>query len=212
MEDYISPSFKAEKLNKPSIDDLIDVFKDRTFNWLIEPAKILLKEKHGDFGAMCILLTYFEVIWAYITGEDSEGRSKKYFKSAFIDVFQSPHMKKELLKRVSDIIYEDARCGFFHDSIPRRRIKLAGLGDKEFLITVPRKQQRHPDIDGKIESIIIDPNNFLSAIERHFVVFLLFLRNPNEKEKREKFIKFAKEKWDYEGEGVIVGLNSDGRI
>ena len=65
---------------------------------------------------------------------------------------------------------------------------------------------------GKGELIIIDPNNFLSAIERHFVGILLCLRNPNEKEKRERFIKFAKEKWDYEGLGVIVGLNNDGRI
>jgi hypothetical protein len=38
------------------------------------------------------------------------------------------------------------------------------------------------------------------------------LRNPQNKVKRENFLKIAKEKWDYEGEGVVVGLNSDGTI
>ena len=161
---------------------------------------------------MSILLTYFEGIWTYIAGEDSEGKSKIFFKSAFIDVFKLSGIKKELLLRVSDIVYKDARCGFYHGSIVRGRIKLADLNGKELLITLPRKQQRHPDLDGKIESITIDPNNFLTAIERHFTGLLLTLRNPNNKEIRERFINFIKEKWDYEGEGVIVGLNSDGTL
>ena len=50
MEDYISPSFKPDKLDKPSIDDLIDVFKDRTFNWLIEPANKGVKSPNSSFN------------------------------------------------------------------------------------------------------------------------------------------------------------------
>ena len=77
------------------------------------------------------------------------------------------------------------------------------------MITVPRGNQGHPDINGRIESIIIDPNNFLSAIERHFVGLLLCLRNPSESVKREIFLRFVNEKWDYEGEGVVVSFNGN---
>ncbi len=52
----------------------------------------------------------------------------------------------------------------------------------------------------------------MAAIERHFIDYLLCLRNPKEKVKRDNFLKIAKEKWDYEGEGTIIGLNNDGSI
>ena len=63
METFISPNYTQKKLDKPTIDDLVDVLKDRVLNWLFEPAKKLIKEKDGCFGALCLLLTYLEGIW-----------------------------------------------------------------------------------------------------------------------------------------------------
>jgi len=212
METYISPNYTQEKLDNPEIDDLIDVFKDRVLNWLFEPAKKLIAEKNGLFGALCLLLSYFEGVWAYVSGTDSKGKSQQYFKNAFLDVFNSSEYPPELLKRVADIVYEDARCGFFHDGVLRARIYLAELNKHDMLITLPRKPDGKVDINGKIESILIDPKYFMAAIERHFIDYLLCLRNPEEKTKRENFIKIAKDKWDYEGEGTIIGLNNNGTI
>ena len=169
METYISPNYTQEKLDNPEIDDLIDVFKDRVLNWLFEPAKKLIAEKNGLFGALCLLLSYFEGVWAYVSGTDSKGKSQQYFKNAFLDVFNSSEYPPELLKRVADIVYEDARCGFFHDGVLRARIYLAELNKHDMLITLPRKPDGKVDINGKIESILIDPKYFMAAIERHFI-------------------------------------------
>jgi len=206
MKTFISPNYPQEKLDNPTIDDLIDVFKDRVFNWLFEPAKKLITEKHGYFGALCLLLTYFEGIWTYMTGTDSKRNSKKYFKEAFLDVFSSSGHDPHLLNRIATIMYEDGRCGFFHDGMLRSRIFLTDLNHIDMLITLPRKADGNIDVNGKIESILIDPKYFMVAIERHFIDYLLCLRNPAQKVKRKKFLKIAKEKWDYEGEGAVMGL------
>lgn len=212
METFISPNFTQKKLDNPQIDDLIDVLKDRVLNWLFEPAKKLIAEKDGCFGALCLLLTYFEGVWTYISGIDSKGKSKPYFRNAFLDVFSSSEHSPVLLRRVADIMYEDARCGFFHDGMLRNRIFLTELNQLDMLITLPRKPDGKVDIEGQIKSILIDPKYFMAAIERHFIDYLLCLRNPKETIKREKFLKIAQEKWDYEGEGTVIGLNSNGTI
>lgn len=212
METFISPNYTQEKLNKPTIDDLVDVLKDRVLNWLFEPAKKLITEKDSHFAVLCILLTYFEGIWTYITGIDSKGKSKKYFNDAFLDVFNSSNLSTELLTRVAKILYEDGRCGFFHDGMLRNRIFLTDLNQIDMLITLPRKPDGKIDVNGQIESILIDSKYFMAAIERHFIDYLLCLRNPDESVKRENFLKIAKEKWNYEGEGVVIGLNSNGTI
>lgn len=212
MDVFISPNFKSEKLDNPTIDDVIDVFKDRTMNWLFEPAKKLIEERIGWFSGLCLLLTYFEGIMAYVTGEDSKGKSKKYFRAAFVDVFRSSNISEYQLKRIADIMYEDGRCGFFHDGMLRNRIYLSELNKVDMIITLPRKSDGSIDEDGKINSILIDPQKFMATIERHFIDYLLGLRNPKETDKRDNFLKMAKEKWDWESEGTIIGLNNDGTL
>jgi hypothetical protein len=212
METFISSNYTQKKLDKPSIDDLIDVFKDRSFNWLFKPAKKLIIEKDGCFGALCLLLTYFEGIWSYTIGVDSKGKSEKYFNDAFLDVFSSSGHSPDLLNRVAKILYKDGRCGFFHDGMLRNRIFLTELNQIDMLITLPKKPDGKVDVDGEIKSILIDPKHFMAAIERHFIDYLLCLRNPKEKVKRDNFLKMAKEKWAYESVGVVIGLNENGII
>jgi len=72
VRNYISPNFTWEKLENPSFDDLVDVFEDRLRNWLLEPAKSLLQLPHGFVAAISLLLTYFESIQTYISGQDSK--------------------------------------------------------------------------------------------------------------------------------------------
>ena len=212
METFISPNFTQDKLDNPTTDDLIDVLKDRVLNWLFEPAKKLLSEKDDWFGAVCLLLTYFEGIWSYVTGVDSKGHSKKYFKDAFLDVFDQSGPPPDLLSRAAGVLYEDGRCGFFHDGMLRSRIFVVELKKDDILITLPRKIDGSIDLDGEIQSILIDPRHFMAAIERHFVDYLLCLRNPQQTLKSENFQKIAKEKWDYEGPGAVIGLNRDGTM
>ena len=66
MDNYISPNFRWDKLEDPSLDDLIDVFEDRVRNWLVDPAKSLLQLPHGFIATISLLFAYFESIQTYM--------------------------------------------------------------------------------------------------------------------------------------------------
>jgi len=83
MAVFISPNFTTEKLENPTVDDVIDVHEDRILNWLLNPAATLLGQKHGNPAAFCMLLTYFEGAWSYKVAASSNGRSKEFFRLAY---------------------------------------------------------------------------------------------------------------------------------
>jgi len=162
----ISPNYTSEKLENPSIEDKIDVFEDRLKGWLFTQIKTLLSEPHDRIASVCLQTIYFESIWSYLTGKNSKGRSKEFFINGFYDVFKITKQDEGLLKKAAQILYEDIRCGFFHDGIFRDRIFLVDRGFA-LEITVPKKKGIL-DIHGQIESIMIDPRLFFDAIEKHF--------------------------------------------
>ena len=176
MSIMISPSYADTKFDKPSLDDLIDVFEDRVRHWVVKPAKSLFDAQHGQVAGFCLALTYFEGIWSYMEGRGSRGRSKAFFENGFVDVFRTTNLKETLLRRVARILYADARCGFFHDGMFRERIYFANLSQGEMLVTLPKKQGQ-VDEDGEIQSLLIDPRRFFAAVERHFDCFVLSLRD-----------------------------------
>jgi hypothetical protein len=116
----ISPRYTYRKFEKPTIDDLVDVFEDRIRGWMLDPAKTLLGTEYGEVAAFSLLLTYPEAIWSYTVCEPSEGKPKQFFSNGFVDVLRPAGLDEAVLKRVGDVIYADARCGFFHEGLFRR--------------------------------------------------------------------------------------------
>ena len=125
MDTQVSPNFSDQKLN-PSLDDMIDVFEDRVRYCLLEPAKALL-DVAGRIPAVCLLATYFEGYAIYRDGVDSVGKSKAFFRRAFLEIFATLAYRR-IFGRVADLWYEDARCGFFHDGFFRSRIAFSTKG------------------------------------------------------------------------------------
>lgn len=205
MSIMISPSYTDTILENPTLDDLIDVFEDRIRLWVLNAAKKLMDTEHGRIASFSLSLTYFEGIWTYIEGRGSKGRSKECFKSGFVDVFRTSKLKESLLRRVADILYVDARCGFFHDGMFRERIYFTDLPQAEMLVTLPKKQGQI-DEDGHIQSLLIDPRRFFVAIERHFNGFISLLREPSNAEARTKFREAFKEQCDWETIGPVIGI------
>lgn len=159
-ETLISPHFLAEKLDKPSLEDLIDVLEDRVAHWLLEPAKSLLDSRHGQVAGFALLLSYFEGVWIYVKGEDSHQKSKRFFREAFVEVYSPSKLPVIALENIANVLYEDARCGFFHDSMFRDRIYFADLPNGAPLsITVPLKNGV-PDEAGEIQTILVNPAQF----------------------------------------------------
>jgi hypothetical protein len=150
-------------------------------------------------------MSYFEGIWSYKQGVDSRGKSKQFFIDAFVEVFENSGLKVELLQRTAKLLYEDARCGFFHDGLFRERIFFAKIEGADLIITLPKKNGII-DEEGKIQSILLDAQSCYLAVKHHFKSFINGLRDPNDKVQRSDFESFCKEKWNWEDEGIVIGL------
>lgn len=200
----ISPHFRCEKLDEPSVEDLIDVLEDRVVYWLLEPAQQLVDHPFRQVAAFSLLLTYFEGIWTYVKGRDSKKNPRHFFEEGFVDVFRHGAMPPSLLKRVAGVFYKDARCGFFHDGLFRERIYFGRARDGPFSVTLPRIKGRIV-VEGNIESIEVNPSKFIIYIEQHFQNFVACLRDPSQTKARSRFWRFCRKKWDWEGEPRIIG-------
>lgn len=185
MSNLISPNFEASKLDSPTIENLVDVFEDRMKFWFLAPAQKLTKTFDDLPASLCLQMTYFEGIWSFITGEDSNGRSAEFFRNGFVTVFRGHGPSDELLGRVANVLYRDARCGFFHDGMFRDRIYFGNRG-LALEITLP-KVDGVLQLDGEIESIIIDPRRFLATINKHFTDFVANARDSKNEDVRNKF-------------------------
>jgi hypothetical protein len=201
----ISPNYGPEKLRDPSFEDLVDVFEDRVRFWLLEPAKTLLAEQEGQVAALCLLLTYFEGICIYMKGEDSRNQSKAFFRDAFRSVFRRCELAPEALANIADVLYEDARCGFFHDGLFRGRVFFGNSTGSCLSVTLPTANGA-PDSTGEIKSIVVDVQEFYKYIEEHFVTLVSSLRDGAPPEAKSRFQMMCSEKWGYKRAPTIVAL------
>lgn len=205
MKTQISPHFCDRKLENSKLDDWIDVFEDRVRYWLIDPASNLLETTFGFVPSLGLLLSYFEGIQTYKEGKDSRNKSKLFFRKAFIDVFSTSGVPISLLEKAANLIYEDARCGFFHDGLFRDRILFSDMIIGEMIITMPKKGGVI-DTFGDIQSIVINPNRFYEAVKSHFKKYVSSIRNPANVLLRQNFENACKLKWRLHEPGPVVGM------
>jgi len=208
VDNYISPNFTWEKLENPSFDDLLDVFEDRVRNWLLEPAKSLLKLPHGSVPTISLLFTYFEPIQIYLSGQDSKGASARFFIDGFLTVFGSPGIDKSQLVDMAKTIYTEGRCGFFHNGLSGGKIQYSKNGNKALIISYPKVNNKI-DINGKVWSIVINADRFHWCVKKHFDKYISDLRNTENRTLRENFKKAVDLKWELEGEKPIIGMTEE---
>jgi hypothetical protein len=202
----ISPHFPAEKLEDPTLDDLIDVFEDRVKYWLLEPAKKLMEGPPAEVAGFALSLSYFEGIWIFISGRDSRSHSQEFFRRAFIDVFKTSNLTEALAGHVADVLYQDGRCGFYHDGMARHRIYFSKNYSAPLGVTLPMKDGVI-DETGTIASIVVDPPAYMLYVDGHFKKYVSRLRDPTETDLRRNFEQACRDKWDFEGEPVLIALD-----
>lgn len=201
-ETLISPNFPAGKLDSPSIEDLIDIFEDRLRGWLLDPAKKLLEHPIDRVAGFALSLSYFEGISIYLRGEDSKSRSKQFFRDGFVDVFRPSGLKPTLLERVADVLYEDGRCGFFHDAMFRTRVYFSEYYGEPVVIALP-KINGVIDEAGEIQTLVVHCPKYFEYLEAHFTKYVARLRDSSESDLRSKFQAACDLKW---------GLSSPPRV
>lgn len=201
---FISPSFGAEKLESPSYEDLVDVFEDRMRHWFLNPAERLLGLPHCQIAAVALLISYFEGIAIYISGEDSKDRSFEFFANGFSKVFSVDHEDKNAAWTIACAIYEQARCGFAHDGMFRNRVFFSAVPALPLLVTY-RKKNGISDLS-QFQSIVINPYRFLESIRIHFERYLKILRDGSEPALKEAFQNAVKLKWALDEEARAIGM------
>jgi hypothetical protein len=202
---FISPNFCFEKLESPSFDDLLDVFEDRMRNWYLLPALKLLGIQHCQIAAVSLLISYFEGIEIYLVGEDSEGKSAKFFANGFLKVFKVSGVGDELMKKVANAMHKHARCGVAHDSMFRNRVFFSETYHKPILVTCPKKNGVF-DTGGDIESIVINPTYFYKSIQAHFDLYIQKLREGTDLVLKQNFEAIVDLKWALNEPDRVIGM------
>ena len=205
---FISPNFTHEKLEPPFYKDVLDVFEDRMMNWLLVPAKELLKVTHGHIAAVALATNYIEGIEIYASGKDSRGQSKEFFRRGYKRVFAPVSGSEFLQDAIATALYELLRCGFAHDAMFRNGIYFSTVRKDAFTVTWPKKNGDF-DPNGKLESAIINPERFIECIEIHFLNFMKNLRSKNSTVAKENFLAAIDVKWNLGGKEPLIAMTEE---
>lgn len=208
MRHHVSPNFTHEKMEPPLYMDVVDVFEDRMRYWLLVPAKKLLGVKHGDVAAVSLATTYIEGIEMYVSGEDSNRRSREFFRRGYKRIFAPDAEYAHLIDAIADALYELLRCGFAHDAMFRSGIYFSRTRKEAITVTWPRKDGSF-DPKGKLESAIINPRRFLECIELHFDNYIGELRARKPSPIKERFLAAVALKWRLNEPGPFVGMTEE---
>jgi hypothetical protein len=183
----ISPRFGPEKLASGRIEDFIDVYEDRIKGWMLDRADQMAQLPHGEFAALAIALSYFEPYWSFVSGRNSDGRSRRFFREGFVSVFPTPTPGRgmgappvDFQSRVANYIYERARCGLFHSGMARTGILVAGY---------PQALNVSANLETfEIGAVIVNVRIVISTIRYELDKYLAKVRDAAEEDVRRNFL------------------------
>jgi len=176
----ISPRFTEDKLNGASFEDVVDIFEDRMSGWLIEPANQLKSEPHAGFAILAIVLSYFEPIGQALEGSRKSGGSRKLFARGLRAVF--PDLAASESDALIGELYEQLRCGMFHDGITREKVLISPASPHAFAI--------EKNDNGSLKRVTVTPVNLMYHLEEHLKEYTRRLRDPTNTELRHNFAKW----------------------
>ena len=192
MEEFLSPSYKHEKLANPSFADLVDVFEDLWTHYIFIPVKRLINMPHGDIAAMTVLCSYYEAIQSCITGESSDWQSKKFFVKGFTQVFSSDDPNN---RKAAEEIYKYIRCGLAHEGLLSHKVSYSHAGAKTFFLMYRKKADGNLAFEAGIASIIVNPVRMYEGTEKHFNAYIEKLRSGDNQDLCDSFKKTVERQW-----------------
>ena len=134
---FVSKNFKWQECNGETI--LIDVrernrvcnpgdaktkiaiYEDRVNGWFLDVGDSLQSNSNAEFVILQIAISYIEGNQQLRDGNSSEGRSKGCFVNAMKRIFAL----EDLADEDARTLYEEVRCGLFHDGIPSKKVLLS---------------------------------------------------------------------------------------
>jgi hypothetical protein len=203
MEAELSPSYSHEKLENPSFSDLVDVFEDLWRHCFFAPVDLLLKTPKGDIAAMTVLCSYFEAIAGYLSGEDTNGRSREFFVKGFCLVFRSDSPE---IHKAAEAIYKHIRCGLAHEGMLSHKVNYSRAGARAFFLTYRKASDGSLDISAGVVSIIVNPLRMYLGVLHHFDGYIHALREAKDQVLIEAFQRTVERQWALGTSENIIGM------
>ena len=163
-----------------TLEDKVKLFEDQVLGWQLNIANDIInthaaENPHAGFAVLSILLNYFEMLAKYLQGYVGLRQSQTHFRIGLLNVFPELIGKE----RVISVLYEDARCGMYHEALIGKRIVLTRNYNVPIYV-----------VDENIPVIAIDPHSLTTALINNFNVYIQTLRNSEPNEQIQKnFVK-----------------------
>jgi hypothetical protein len=203
MDHLVTPKYRHSKLENPTLSDLIDVFEDSWRSYVLRPARTLLDSPAGDVAAMTLVTSYFEALWIYLTGEDSNGRSREFFVNGFTRCFSCNTAGIDLAAKE---IYKHIRCGLAHTGMLTRRVHFSREGAHAFYLTYPRNPDGSLSTEAPVVSIVVNPVKMYEGVLRHFDRYIEGLRQGARPDLTEPFERAVIRLWGIGEEDNVVAM------
>ena len=131
----ITRDLSLQEVHRGTVDP-VDAYTRLVEAWIFEPAKQLasLYPSETDHGMalLALLLLYFEPHGQFLTGQSSEGQSKRTFCAAFdafrVHLSENHKMQPETSDLLSESFYKWARCGLFHSGRMSNELLVDAMG------------------------------------------------------------------------------------
>lgn len=187
---YVSPDRHTQAdLHLGDFERRVEILESQFRGWFFDHANLLWSEanpkrEHSGFAVVTLMTTYIEAIAEFLSGKDSTGNSKKFFKRGFRAVF--PDLGKQVtvgdpeqvVDEIAEAFYTQIRCGLFHTAATRRRVQLVwGMKAGALVISggiSEDAQTGRPVHD--IHWIYVEPAAYAKSIEGHFNGYVEELR------------------------------------
>jgi hypothetical protein len=174
MTRMISPKFNASKISPGEYEDWVDVYEDRVWGWHFAHAEPLkASPDNAGFALLMFALAYIEGYEIYRSGRDSDGKSAKFFRRGFWRIFSNPNLTQQQQEAIAEEVYDQLRCGLFHQNATRRKVSLYPSGNGEPL-------SFGFNAAGEIVAINVDPVKFLEGVVDAYRDYVRQLRDPND--------------------------------
>ncbi len=159
MPNAISQHYTDEMLGHPlTTHEKILLFADRVNGWQLDVAERLLRaDGHAGFAALSIVLSYFEMIATYESGEAFEGEAGADFERGVRSVLEfhrsaSPQeIPDGVFQSMIDVLRLEGRNGMYHNASTGPRVLLR-IADDMPLVGFQ---------DGRLQ---LDPKKFVDAV------------------------------------------------
>jgi hypothetical protein len=178
---HISRHYRDDHIKADNIETAISIYEDQVRGWFFDHATTLEKESdHAGLVTLLIVLSYIEGHAIFYRGEDSNNKSRKFFREAFIAVFglSDNPMKDAAVNQ----LYDQMRCGLFHTGMTREQVRISN----GYALPVRVLMSSADKGWGVIE---INPRLMLKAAEDHLSHYLMRLRDDKNTSLRDNFMK-----------------------